>query len=58
MNKIHQFIFLISKINFDTYIDSNDNEKFEYIRRVMYDNFHSESICRNKNVIYGLNEFV
>ena len=58
MRDIHHLIFLLNKINFKTYLNSNDNEKFEYIRRVLSDNFHDESICRIKNIIHGFDEFV
>ena len=38
-------------------MNSNEDEKFEYIGRVLYDNLGDKSTCRNKNVIYGLDKF-
>ena len=58
MTEIHQLVFLLNKINFDKYINSNDNEKFEYIRRVLNGKWYDDSLCRVKNVSFGLDEFV
>ena len=58
MRNIHQLIFLLYKINFNTYLNSQDDEKLEFFRRVLYDNFHDKSICRIKKTKYGLDEFV
>ena len=39
-------------------MNSKQDEKFEYIGRVLYNNVGDKSICRIKNVIYGLDKFL
>ena len=47
-----------NKINFGTYIKINNDEKFEYIKRLFYDSFQDDSINRIEHVMYGLDEFI
>ena len=58
MIQIHHLVILINKLNFDKYMNSNEDEKFEIIGRVLYDNFGDKPTYRNKNVIYGLDKFI
>ena len=46
------------KISFDTYINSNYDERLEYIERVFYDNFHDKSKFRVENILYSLDSFI
>ena len=58
MRDINQLIFFLYKIIFRTYININNDEKFEYFKRVLYDNFHDHSIFRIERIIYGLDELI
>ena len=47
MTHIHHLINLINKINFNKYINSDMDQKFEYIRRIVKDNFGVDDMYRN-----------
>ena len=56
MDEIYQLIFVLKRINLDKYINSDYDEKYEYIWEVMNNCFNKDIICRIKikDVIYGL----
>ena len=39
-------------------MNSDEDQKFEYIGRVLYNNLGDKSIHGNKNVIYGLDKVI
>ena len=58
MTNINHLIFLLNKINFDKFINSNYDEKTEYIQRVLNDKVGDDPIYKVKTLLYALDEFV
>ena len=58
MNTINHLFLLLNEINFDKYINCNNQEKFDNIKRLVKDNLGTDDMYRIKNLKYGLDEFV
>ena len=58
MRELNRIIFLLNKISFIKFINSDYDEKFKYILRVLKDNSGDDSVCRVENKKIDLEEIL
>ena len=51
-------MYLLNKIDFDCYLEGNDDEKFDYITSILIDDFDDTTSVRVENSIIFLDGFV
>ena len=51
-------MYLLNKIDFDCYLEANDDEKFNYITSILIDDFKDTTSVRNENLIMFLDGLV
>ena len=49
---------LLNKIDFDSYLEGNDDENFSYFTRILLDDFEDFNSVRLENILIILNGFV
>ena len=61
MKTKNDWLYLFNKIDIDTYLESNDDEKFNYFKRILIDEFEdfvSETIENMLNSVDGFVNFL
>ena len=51
MKRIYDLLYLLNKIHFYTYLESDDDEKFTYIRKLLIDKFEDFNSVKIKNML-------
>ena len=60
METINDWVYLINKIDFDTHIEGNDDEMFNYNKTMLkdeFEEFNSEKIKTMLNIVDGFANF-
>ena len=58
MKKINDLLYLLNKIDLDTYLECNDDEKFNCVRKLLIDDFADSTSVRIKHILNNLDGFV
>ena len=58
MKRIYDLLYLLNKIDFHTNLESDDDEKFSYIRRLLIDKFEDFYLVKVKNMLNVVDGFV
>ena len=51
MKTKNNLLYLLNKIDFDSYLEGNDDENFNYIRRILLDDFEDFNSVKSKNIL-------
>ena len=54
----NDFLYLLNKIDFDSYLESNDDEKLNCIRRILLEDFEDSNSVKIENILILLEGFV
>ena len=58
MKTINELLYLLNKIDLDIYLEYIDDEKSNYIRKVLLDDFADSTLLRTKLILNILDGFV
>ena len=58
MKRIHDLLYLINKIDFDSYLEGDDDEKFIYGRKTLIDEFEDFNSVKNRIMLSVVDGFV
>ena len=58
MKTIYDLLYLLKKIDLDIYLERNDEEKFNYIIRILIDDFEDFDSVRIENILIVLDDFI
>ena len=58
MKTINDFLYFLSKIYLDNFLECNDEEKFYYLIRLLIDDFEDFDSVRIENILIVLDGFI
>ena len=58
MKTIKNLLYLLNEIDLDSYLKSNDDEKFNFIRRILIDDFEDFTSVKTENLLIVLDGLV
>ena len=58
MERIYNLLYLLNKIDFYTYLECNDDERYNYIRTIKIDEFENSNSVKIKNMLNVVDGFV
>ena len=58
MKTINDLMYLLNQLDFDSYSEGSDDEKFNYIRKTLIDVFEDFNSVKSKNMLNIFDGFV